>query len=499
MKRHVKFFVSLLASAFLLTPAMAGCGPGSGGKADMVDYVSMCHLDFTSETKKQEVTVKLFIDGDTTHFDPVENSTITDYAANKDTFDKTYGYIKARYLAVNTPESTGDVEKWGKTASNFTRSKLESAQKIIVESDDELWNIDSTGERYTVWVWYLPEGGTEYRNLNIELLQNGYGFAQNTGTNRYGEAYAMPALMQAKELGLKVYSDEVDENFYEGGPLEITLKQLRCRLADYTQKTVRVEGVITTQMENSVYIEDYDEETGLYFGMTVFYGYTPGSYLRKILTIGNRVSVCGTFSNSDEFGPQISGLTYNPRDLKDPKNTFAVTGEDGNVITGEASFVETPIDKLVNGKTTIELTKIVTDEEGNRHEEPDPVTLDYGEAVLFTTVSMRNLIVYDTYTTHNGGENDGAISLSCYQLDENGVAVTVNGKSVKVTADSEGKPVGITVRTTVLTEKDENGDQVLVTADRFKGKTLDVRGFVDRYDGEYQIKVHLLNYLTIVE
>ena len=59
-----------------------------------VDYVEKVKLDMSSDTLKQEVTVKFFIDGDTTHFNvPVS-------------LDKT-GVMKARYLAVNTPESTG--------------------------------------------------------------------------------------------------------------------------------------------------------------------------------------------------------------------------------------------------------------------------------------------------------------------------------------------------------------------------------------------------------
>ena len=81
-----------------------------------IDYASSISLDMNSTaTIKQEVSVKLFIDGDTTHF-----NVPTSVVAN--------GTLKARYLAVNTPESTGKIEEWGKSASNFTKSKLQSAQ-----------------------------------------------------------------------------------------------------------------------------------------------------------------------------------------------------------------------------------------------------------------------------------------------------------------------------------------------------------------------------------
>ena len=96
-------------------------------------------LDRNSGTLQQEVTVKTFVDGDTTHFDltsPIDGSNV----------------VKARYLAIDTPESTGKIEEWGKKASKFTRSKLENATSIIIESDNATWNVDSTGGRYMLWI-----------------------------------------------------------------------------------------------------------------------------------------------------------------------------------------------------------------------------------------------------------------------------------------------------------------------------------------------------------
>ena len=93
-----------------------------------------------STTLKEEVTVKQCIDGDTTHF----------YTKNIGTA----GFIKTRYLCIDTPESTGKVQKWGKTASLFNKERLTNAVSIIVESNDGNWNVDSTAERYLVYVWY---------------------------------------------------------------------------------------------------------------------------------------------------------------------------------------------------------------------------------------------------------------------------------------------------------------------------------------------------------
>jgi micrococcal nuclease len=109
-----------------------------------------------SETLKAEVDVKLAVDGDTVHFNISEPS-----------FDGSV--LKARFLAVNTPESTGQIEPYGKTASDFTKEKVMNAVSIIVESDTASWNADSTGDRYLVWVWYKPSANEDYRNLNIEI------------------------------------------------------------------------------------------------------------------------------------------------------------------------------------------------------------------------------------------------------------------------------------------------------------------------------------------
>ena len=144
MKKFTKLFISLIAAVVLAVPVLCAACATDEGLGDPVDYVTPLKLDLTSVTKKQEVTVRLFVDGDTTHFDPKKDSTITSY--NAADFADTEGYIKARYIAINTPESTGKIEEWGKKASNFTRSKLESCKdggSIIVESADDQWNLDS--------------------------------------------------------------------------------------------------------------------------------------------------------------------------------------------------------------------------------------------------------------------------------------------------------------------------------------------------------------------
>ena len=64
-----------------------------------IDWAGSIALDWSSSTIKEHVTVKSFVDGDTTHFH-VPETLLAD------------GVIKARYIAVNTPESTGKIEEY---------------------------------------------------------------------------------------------------------------------------------------------------------------------------------------------------------------------------------------------------------------------------------------------------------------------------------------------------------------------------------------------------
>ena len=417
-----------------------GCG-AEVEVPEFVDYVSNLKLDMTSETKKLEVTVKLMIDGDTTHFN-----------APKDTF--TDGTLKARYLAVNTPESTGKIEEWGKQASNFTKEKLSNAVSIIVESDDENWNVDSTGGRHLVWVWYRAAGDTEYRNLNLELLQNGFGRASNTSGNRYGSV-CMAALNQAKDFALKMHSTEKDPLFYYGDVLEINLRELRLNIAEYEGTQVAFDGIVSTNSgEGGVYVEAYDSETDMYYGVYVYYenGGLHGDAI-SMLKPGNEVRIVGTVS---EFNGtyQVSGLKYKARDKDDPGNMHLVS-------TGNPAVyrLTDPV------KYTTEKIHVDIIEDG----EEKTLTLDYAEAALGTSVSFENLYVKSGYTTKTAASM-GEMSLYC-------------------TADG----VEIVLRTAAFSD----GAGGLLDHTAFVGKTIDVKGIVDFYSDNYQIKVFDKDNITI--
>ncbi len=450
----MKKLLSLLLALCLILACFAGCQEADKGDAstepsqpaqrEHVDYVEQTMLDQSSDTLKLEVTVHNYVDGDTTHF-----NVPTSVSAN--------GVLKARYLCVNTPESTGKIEEWGKKASTFTKEKLKGAQSIIVESNDGNWNADSTGGRYLVWVWYRNSETEAYRCLNIELIQNGLSISCGTVAERYGQA-ASDAFQQAKAEKLHVHSGEPDPDFYYGEAYEIDLKGLRTNINLYENMTVAFEGVVTRNSNNSVYVESYDAETDMYYGMSVYYGYATGELL-NILKVGNLVRVVGTVTYYETGGTwQVSGLNYRQFKPDDPGNTIKLGEgyEPGNRLTD--------IDTFVNGTVTVEtMPELGSDELVEQ-------TFPYGQLAMSTSLAMNGLTVNRIYTTNNGGESDGAMTLTC-----------------------SGGGITITVRTTVIRKDDGT---LLCEADLL-GKTIDVTGIVDYYRGNYQIMVSALSDITV--
>ena len=398
-----------------------------------VDYVSQLKLDMSSTTLKLEVTMKMHIDGDTTHF----------YVPTSISSD---GVMKARYLAVNTPESTGRIEEWGKAASRFTQEKLENAHSIMVESNDSSWNRDGNG-RFLVFVWYKPTADADYRNLNLELLQEGLAPSSSPMETIYGDI-AVAAVNQATIEKLYVFSQQKDPEYPYGDAESITLKELRLNSEDYIGKKVAFEGVVTYYGDNTAFVEEFDPETGIYFGVQLFDGYNTA--LVDILEVGNRIRVCGYVT--DYHGTlQVSDLKYNRYKPKDPANTWLIS--EGH----EGAFPE---------KTVNEFNSNIEVQNGE-----ETVTGKYHSICLSTTISMKNLKVIRTYTT----ASNGAITLTCRDENNNEISIRVD------------------------TMKDANGN--LVTEQYFSGETIDVKGIIDYFNyneiQSYQVKVFTFDSITI--
>ena len=92
---------------------------------------------------------------------------------------------------------------------------------------------------------------------------------------------------------------------------------------------------------------------------------------------------------------------------------------------------------------------------------------------MSTSIRMENLMVSRVYTTHNGGDSDGAMTLTCTS------------------------PEGITVDVRTIVLRKDNGE--LLTEADLLYKTIDVNGIVDYFSGDYQIKVFTTADITVHE
>ena len=288
----------------------------------------------------------------------------------------------------------------------------------------------------------------DYRNLNLELLQNGLAIASNSAQNRYGE-YCMKAIDQAKAEQLYVHSTKQDPDFHYGAAEEMTLKELRSNITSYDGTKVAFEGVIAAVYDGSFYVEDYVEETGMCYGVSVYYetGGLPGKAL-EFIQLGNRVRVVGSvtyFEAGDIW--QVSGLTYSLMNPNDPSNFTLISSG----LT--PAYTLTTLKDFLTKKVEVEI-KTET-EDGEEVEELKK--FDYAELAMDTSISMQGLKV-----TNTRANAKGEVTLTC----------TSDGLQIKVFLgliyDDAGQPV---------------------TASEFADETISVKGLVDKYYENYQIRV----------
>jgi DNA/RNA endonuclease YhcR with UshA esterase domain len=133
------------------------------------------------------------------------------------------------------------------------------------------------------------------------------------------------------------------------------------------------------------------------------------------------------------------------------------------------SYRETNAADIVNGKLTLDV--ITQDADGN--EISTPIEFKYGELAHYSTVTVKDLTVESVYTTTAETSDDkGAMSITCKAADG----------------------TTIVVRTEVLIDAEGN----LVTQDIFPaGAKISVRGIVDSYNGQYQVRVFAIGDITI--
>lgn len=138
---------------------------------------------------KLEVTLNKCVDGDTAWFN-LNNEK-----------------IKTRFLAINTPESTNKIEKYGKKASEFTCSLLTEANKIQIEYDENSNKLDKYN-RHLVWVF------VDDKLLQSLILEEGLAEVKYIyGDYRYLNQVKKSEKI-AKDKKLNIWNKETDDNNY---------------------------------------------------------------------------------------------------------------------------------------------------------------------------------------------------------------------------------------------------------------------------------------------
>lgn len=333
MNKFLGFFKKLSLVAFLLA-TLASCG-GNSDSTKTVDYVNdgsvKLKLDYQNHDFFKDgvgaVTLRTCIDGDTAHFNAL-NSSSSDY-------------IKSRFYGIDTPESTGKVEPYGKAASNFTKEKLTNAAAngtIVVSSPSDTYSVpqfDSTGTRYLSLIWVNETvKNAPYDSLvllNLWIVQEGYSFVKNVEEiPAYSDTF-YKAEEQAKAQKLNLFSGEEDPLYNYGDYDDVSLLDLKAEAVlslteanhvnKYNNAKVRVRGVVAGFANKIIYLQAAftgDDGVTQYAGVNIFVGMA--SILSKFTTVNTYLQLCGTCEDTENFGFQITGVyswRYTPKDEND--------------------------------------------------------------------------------------------------------------------------------------------------------------------------------------
>lgn len=245
-------------------------------------------------------TVDAYTDGDTTRF----------LAGDKK--------VTIRYYCIDTPESTGGVEKWGKAASLFVKDRLSKATAIVLESSTGTRPAhDSYGTRYLGYVWYKTADYKDFKLLNLELIENGFTENKALNTAEYPYySYMDEANQFAKKIQLRIYS-KLDDPLYSTDPVEMTIKDFW----ENTDKYYNEDSDAGSKIEMTAYLESltvrgtymfvaaqYDSETGKTYKINVYAAYS--SNPASDMQLGQLYYIVGTVQKfAGSF--QISGVVYN--------------------------------------------------------------------------------------------------------------------------------------------------------------------------------------------
>jgi endonuclease YncB( thermonuclease family) len=204
--------------------------------------------------------------------------------------------IRVRFLGIDTPESTGKLDPWGKAASAYVCDRLENATTIVLEGEGDI--IDTTGTRYLAWIW------VDGRLLNLEILEQAYSTGKGLDGFKYANIF-YDADLKTQRTGRRVWGESDPDFDYSGTVRHVTIEEIRENLDDYRGLTVIMGGLVTRRLGNSAYIE-YDG-----YGIYVYNAYNP---ITSKLEPGNFIRIqasIGEFNGSNQLTGVHAGRNIN--------------------------------------------------------------------------------------------------------------------------------------------------------------------------------------------
>ncbi len=397
--------------------ALVACNKVADNTEHYTDITKKCSLTKSYEAKSflsdgiGVATVSAFTDGDTTRFSTGDNTVII------------------RYYCIDTPESTGSVQKWGKAASNFVKERLSQATEIVLESSTGgRPEHDSYGTRYLGYVWYKT-ADHDFRLLNLELIENGYTKFTGINTDAYAYgSYMTEAEKFARSIELRIFS-KLDDPLYSDKPIEMSIKDfLDNNELYYSSETESGAMIMMDAYLENLTISDsgtytftasqYDAETGTVYSIPVYTAYISSAASK--MKIGHLYKIIGTVQYyGGKF--QISGITYD-------------------------SFYQS--------------------------------TANYQSKLEGTFILQKNYyLTFDSSTTYSDNYSDTLYSnITVKKVEtENGV-MTITGKANRIVDGSNGEEIEVSIKVNVS----ENDNKKI-----YIGDVLSLRGY--KFDAESDI------------
>jgi endonuclease YncB( thermonuclease family) len=259
-----------------------------------------------------EFDLWMAIDGDTAHFTPKVTTTSSDT-------------VKARFYGIDTPESTGRIQPYGKQASNFTKDKLYNASKngtIVLAGVSSEYGVPETdaNKRHLCCVWINETkknaDKSELTNLNLWIIQEGYSDPGSLNKMPEYEEVFLAAFNQAKAAKLKKFSGNEDPLFPKGDFIDTDISDIMREVYQtmddpshenpFNEVKVRIRGTVVGFANNTLFLQAYDFIDDQYYGINCFCGMqSPNA---KYTKVGNYLQVCGYAQDSENFGFQVTGL-----------------------------------------------------------------------------------------------------------------------------------------------------------------------------------------------